>query len=196
MAEPRRHPDLCAVVLAGGKSRRMGTNKAFVLVAGVPIISRLIDEARLLTDEVRISANDPAPYEPFGVPVISDIHPGQGPLAGLHAGFASTRRSFVLLLACDLPRARAEWLERLVALADAWDAVIPRTSDGRVHPLCAVYKRNCLPALERNLQVGINKMTALFDDSSLRVLWLDGRAGGFHDADLVNINTPDDLASC
>src|SRR5438093_2993057 len=106
MAEPRPNPDLCAVVLAGGKSRRMGTNKAFVLVAGVPIISRLIDEARLLTDEVRISANDPTPYEPFGVPVISDIHPGHGPLAGLHAGFASPRRSFALLLACNLPPPR------------------------------------------------------------------------------------------
>ncbi|PYV16813.1 MAG: molybdenum cofactor guanylyltransferase [Acidobacteria bacterium] len=196
MAEPRRHPDLCAVVLAGGKSRRMGTNKAFILVAGAPIISRLIDEARLLTDEVRISANDPAPYEPFGVPVISDIHPGHGPLAGLHAAFASTRRRLVLLLACDLPHARAAWLEQLVALADPWDAVIPRTSDGRVHPLCAVYKRTCLPALERNLRAGVNKMTSVFDDSSLRVLWLECRAGGFRDTDLANINTPEDLASC
>jgi molybdopterin-guanine dinucleotide biosynthesis protein A len=101
----------------------------------------------------------------------------------------------VLLLACDLPRARAEWLRRVVDLGRQHDAVIPRTTDGRVHPLCAVYSRSCFPVVERNLSSGRNKMTDLFGTAPLRVLWLDGACGGFSDRDLHNINTPDDLAA-
>src|SRR5262245_60417147 len=195
MAHEELNPDLCAVLLAGGKSRRMGTDKALLRVGSTPMIARLIREVRQLTDEVRISAAAENDYASFGVGVIADLHAERGPLAGLHAGLVSTARAFVLLLACDLPGARADWLRRLVAFAPHHDAVIPRTDDGRVHPLCAVYSRRCLPQVEHNLAAGKNKMTALFDDGRLRVHWLDGATGEFCDRDLQNINTPEDLAA-
>jgi molybdopterin-guanine dinucleotide biosynthesis protein A len=195
MAREELHPDLCAVLLAGGKSRRMGTDKALLRVDGRPLIERLISECRRLTDEIRISAAAAGDYASVGVPVIPDIHAEHGPLAGLHAGLLATARSFVLLLACDLPGARAEWLRRMLAFTSQYDAVIPRTADGQVHPLCAVYSRSCLPEVEHNLASGKNKMTALFDGGRLRVLWLDGASGGFSDGDLRNINTPEDLVN-
>jgi len=195
MVREELNPDLCAVLLAGGQSRRMGTDKALLRVGSTPMIARLIAECRRLTDEIRISAAAGGDYASFGVPVVPDVHAEQGPLSGLHAGLLSTVRPFVLLLACDLPGARADWLRRVIAFAPHHDAVIPRTADGRVHPLCAVYSRRCLPAVEHNLASGRNKMTALFDGGELRVLWLDGASGGFADRDLHNINTPEDLAA-
>lgn len=172
----------------------MGFNKALVQVDGRPLIEKLADHARLSSNQVLICTNDPEPYASLKLPVVCDVFPGQGPLAGLHAALAHTRRPLVLLLACDLPNADNELWSRLVACAEGYDAVIPRTSDGRVHPLVAVYRRTCLPVAEANLRRGINKVVGLFGSSPLRVKWLDASEGHFQDSQLDNLNTPEDLA--
>src|SRR6266540_1117046 len=164
--------DLGAVILAGGISSRMGCNKALLPVGGVPSIQRLTHLLLPLTDQVFISANDPAPYAFLGLPVIPDIHAGQGPLAGLHAAMVRCDRPIMLLLACDLPCVKEPLLRKLIAEIDEQDAVIPMTSDSRVHPLCAVYRRTCFPLIERNLIEGKNKMTDVFQANSLRLRYL------------------------
>lgn len=187
-------PELCVAILAGGQSRRMGFNKALVQVDGRPLIQKLADHALLLSDQVLICANDPEAYTFLKLPVVCDVFPGQGPLAGLHAALAHTERPLLLLLACDLPNAVDELWRRLVACAEGYDAVIPKTSDGRVHPLSAVYRRTCLPVAEANLRRGINKVVDLFGDSALRAKWLSANEGHFHDSQFDNLNTPEDLA--
>jgi molybdopterin-guanine dinucleotide biosynthesis protein A len=186
---------LAAVVLAGGRSRRMGTDKALISLGGMTLIERVAAEAALVAAEVWISANDPAPYRFLGRPVIPDRFPGRGPLAGLDAGFASSEQPAILLLACDLPNVRAPWLAALAGSLSGWDAVLPVTSDGRLHPLCAVYGRTCRSAVERNLRAGIHKMTAIFDAGELRLRRLGGSEGGFRDTDLANLNSPADLSA-
>jgi molybdopterin-guanine dinucleotide biosynthesis protein A len=188
-----RSADLCAVILAGGQSRRMGRNKALLEVESSPLIARLARQALRLTNQVFISSIDAGAYEFLGLPALPDLYPGQGPLAGLHAAFNNTDRPLVLLLACDLPALHDVMLRRLLEFSEGHDAVIPRTTDGRLHPLCGIYRRTCLKTLEQNLRRGINKMTDLFRDGSLRVKLVDGRDGRFDDSDLRNLNTPEDL---
>jgi molybdenum cofactor guanylyltransferase len=188
-----RNAGLCALILAGGQSRRMGCNKALILVEGRPMIARLAEQALRLTNQVFVSSNEAGVYDFLGLPALPDLYPGQGPLAGLHAAFMGTDRPLVLLLACDLPALHDVMLRRLLELSEGHDAVIPRTTDGRLHPLCAIYRRTCLISLEQNLGRGINKMTELFRDGSLRVKFVDGCDGLFDDSDLRNLNTPEDL---
>ncbi len=186
-------PDLCAVILAGGESRRMGVNKALLILRGRPLVRTVLEAAEQLTDQVYISTNDPSSYRFLGLHAVRDVFPGQGPLAGLHAVMLQSPRSLFLLLACDMPNLNPTWLRRLVELSAGFDAVIPCSSDGGRHPLCAVYRRSCLPQIETNLHKGIFKVTDVFATGGLRVRWLDGEEGGFSDRDLANINTPADL---
>ncbi len=184
---------ICGVVLAGGKSLRMGRDKALLEVHGQSLIARAVGELSLLTDEILISANDPDRYRSLGLPVIPDVYPRQGPLAGLHATMDRTQRPLLLLFACDLPRVGARLLARLVELAPGFDAVIPRSSDGIVHPLCAVYRRTTFRHIENALVRQLNKMTGFLDDPSLKVRWIGPEEGGYVDEDLINLKSPKDL---
>ncbi len=185
--------DVCAVILAGGRSRRMGFNKALLDLDGRPLISVVIDRVRPLTDRILISSNDEASYRFLNFPVVPDRFMDCGPLAGFHASMLSNISSLYIMLACDLPNLQSPVLSNLVSLADGVDAVIPRTEDGVVHPLCAVYRRTCLPSIERALQRGTNKVVETFLNDTLVVRWVGPDEGQYREADLANINTPEDL---
>jgi molybdopterin-guanine dinucleotide biosynthesis protein A len=187
--------DLCAVILAGGQSRRMGFNKALLPIQGRPLIQFILERVRPLTDQVLVSANDPGPFEFLRLPVVADVFEGQGPLAGLHAAMLHSARLQFLLLACDLPNLHEAMLHRLAASVGDFDAVVPRTSDGAIHPLCAVYRRTCLPVIETNLRRGMNKVADVLLSPHLRVKRLGPEEGEFSDLDLTNLNTPSDLAN-
>ena len=171
----------------------MGRNKALIPIEGRPLVSRIVEAALPLTDSVWIAANDAEPYRFLGLPVVADAYPDRGPLAGLEAALRAAGRDLMLALACDLPAIRTELLEGLVAAVADWDAVIPRTEDGRTHPLTAVYRQTCLPRIRAHLEANLNKVTDIFKDNGLRVRWLSPAEGGFAAADLTNLNEPADL---
>jgi molybdopterin-guanine dinucleotide biosynthesis protein A len=185
--------DICAVILAGGQSRRMGVNKALLEIGGKPLIRILIDCILPVTGRILISSNDTESYGFLDFPVIPDHFPGNGPLAGFHSAMLHTSCPLYIVLACDLPRLKTPLLQSLVALAEGFDAAVPRTRDGIIHPLCAVYRRTCLPSIERALARGANKVIRTFLDDRLAVRWVTPEEGRFKDSDLVNINTPEDL---
>jgi molybdopterin-guanine dinucleotide biosynthesis protein A len=185
--------DVCAVILAGGQSSRMGCNKALLDMGGAPLIRILIDRIRPVTDNILISSNDRQSYGFLNFPVIPDLFPGHGPLAGFHSAMIRDSCPLYLILACDLPNLKTPLLQRLVSIAEGFDAAIPRTSDGLAHPLCAVYRRTCLPSVEFALSRGANKVIETFLHDSLSIRWVDPDEGQFKDADLANINTPEDL---
>jgi len=189
----RNASDLCAVILAGGKSSRMGSNKALLDFGGRPLIGVLADRVRLITNRILISSNDPACYEFLNLPVIPDHHRDRGPLAGLHAAMLWNECSLYIVLACDLPNLRAPLLRKLTSLVKGYDVAIPRTRDGIAHPLCAVYRRTCLPTVENSLLRGVNKMIEILEEPSLSIRWVESEEGGFEDDDLANITTPEDL---
>jgi molybdopterin-guanine dinucleotide biosynthesis protein A len=184
--------DICAVILAGGKSSRMGSNKALLDFGGQPLIALLVERIRPLTDQILISSNDPSHYKFLNLPVIPDRYQGHGPLAGLHAAMICNDCALYIAIACDLPNLRAPLLRKLISLAEGYDAAIPRSSDGLAHPLCAVYRRTCLPALEDSLLKGTNRVLTVLE-SALSIRWVDPKEGQFKDEVLANINTPEDL---
>jgi molybdenum cofactor guanylyltransferase len=172
----------------------MGCNKALLKVGGQPLIQILVNRIRPLTDRILISSNDRSAYKFLDIPVIPDHFSGHGPLAGIHSAMLSDISPLFLVLACDLPNLQEFFLRNLISLATGFDAAIPRTRDGLAHPLCAIYRRTCLPSMERALERGANKVIENFLDSSLSIKWVDPDEGQFEDADLANINTPEDLS--
>ncbi len=163
MSSDQTQSDISAAVLAGGKSVRMGTNKALVpLSPGGPTMLELVLGAlRAVASDLFVVASERPAYGRFGVPVVPDRFPGTGVLGGIATALHHARHDRCLVVACDMPLLNPELLRILVTMispADAADAVVPRTvarsrqgSDVTFQPLHAVYHRRCLPAIERAL---------------------------------------------
>jgi molybdopterin-guanine dinucleotide biosynthesis protein A len=174
----------------------MGCDKALLRLGGQTVVQLLAQRLHEFTDQVLLSTNEPAAYSFLGLPAVADRYPGCGPMAGLHAGLLHTTRSLVLVLACDLPAVTPHLLRRIIDGAEGFDAVVPMTSDGLLHPVCALYRRTCLPVIERNLHSGENQMLGLFDSRELRVMRLSPADGNFVDADLMDVDSPEDYLQC
>ncbi len=186
--------DVAAVLLAGGRSDRMRREKALLALQGVPVVQLLADRLREITDEVMISTNDPSAFAFLGLPSVADRYEGRGPLAGIQAALHRTARPWVLALACDLPGVGTSFLRNLIAARPGSDAVIPVTSDGGLHPTCALYHQRCLPAMDRNLAAGANKLILLIEEPGLRLFRFRLEERRFSDAELFDVNTPEDFA--
>ena len=185
--------EICAVILAGGKSRRMGQNKALINLGGRPLAEIMAERALQLTNNVFISANAPEIFNFLPFLVVPDLLPEQGPLSGLHAVMSGHVYTLYITLACDLPGLPVSLVSSMLGVSEGFDAVIPRTSDGMAHPLAAVYRRTCLPVIEDALRKKANKVIDILPCAGLRIRWMDPGEGDFADEDLANINTPEDL---
>lgn len=189
-----RFPGLSAAILAGGKSRRMGSNKALLEVAGVGILRRTADLLRPLVDDLFLVADDPAPYAGLGLPVLPDRHPGRGAVGGIHAALLHAAHPAVLCVACDMPHIAAGVLELLLSTDTAGvDALVPRVG-GRPEPLLAVYRRSALPGFERAIASG--RLRVLDALEGLRVRHVEEPELARTDPGLrsfLNVNTPAEL---
>jgi molybdopterin-guanine dinucleotide biosynthesis protein A len=181
-----------AAILAGGQARRFGgRDKSEVRVGGRRILERQLDELRQLTDDILLVGA--RPHEDIaGIHRVTDRVPDSGPLGGLDAALAAARDDCLIIVACDMPFVTAAFLERLVALSDPVDAVVPRTERG-YHPLCAVYRRSCHPAVRRRLVERRLKMLELFEDLRVHVVERDDVLLFGGERLLANVNTPDEL---
>jgi molybdenum cofactor guanylyltransferase len=181
---------ITAFILAGGRSSRMGSEKAFLELAGRPLLAHSLDLARSVAAEVRI-VGDPNKFAAFGA-VVQDLYSGCGPLGGIHAALAGSSTDWNVILGVDLPFVSARFLHYLVAEAQASGAVVTVPSaNGYLQPLCAVYRKELCMAAERALSAAKNKVDALFSEVSLRVLGEDELASaGFHPSIFRNLNTP------
>ncbi len=143
-----------AVILAGGKSSRMGQDKAFVEVGGSSLLARQIALVRELgAGEVFISGREGVDYSAFGCRVLMDKFPDAGPLAGIERALDVCTTPLVLVLAVDMPAMGATTLRRLIANCDGVRGVIPKTKDG-IEPLAAVYPKLAMNKLNLELQFG------------------------------------------
>ena len=174
---------LSVAILAGGDARRFGgRDKSALVVDGLTTLERQISELSRVTPDLRVIRRE------------DDLVPGCGPLGGLHAALNSARGDALFLVACDMPFVTAALAAYLLMLAGDADAVVPRTDRG-YHPLCAVYGRACLPAVERRLAERRLKMLDLLHDLRVREVTADdlGRFGNC-DRLLANVNTPAEYA--
>ena len=175
-----------AVILAGGKSRRMGTCKALLPWQGKPLIAHIAGELACF-ETVWVSANDPAIAAAAGLPCVQDIYPDAGPLAGLHAAMHATEKEYLLCVPCDLPNFRQELVwELMKKFPEHGQGIFCRDSTGRIHPLCGVFHRSLLEPLPRQLERKSYRVMALMDQISYAVL---DTAPLFPDSLFDNMNT-------
>lgn len=178
-------------VLAGGKSSRMGRNKALMDVGGIPIIQRVADALVKAANRVTVIANTPEDYGFLRLPIREDLVTGIGPLGGLYTALRIAETDACFVLACDLPMVRPELLRRLAEEAAGVDAVVPRTADGS-HPLCAVYARTGLPAAEAQIHAGEYRILRFLE--RIRTRWAGPEVWTSVDPEglsFTNVNTPE-----
>ena len=173
------------IVLAGGHSSRMGSDKCFLDLDGRPLIARLVEALAPRFDQVIISANQPERFAFLGYPVVPDMLPGAGPLAGVAAALRASRNDLAMVVPCDLPEPDPELVERLLWAAATADGAVP-TSAGQPEPLFAAYRRSLAPLAEDALRQGERRIRALYPRCRIRMLEIGARWS------LTNLNTPDD----
>jgi molybdopterin-guanine dinucleotide biosynthesis protein A len=183
---------LTAFVLAGGKSSRMGTDKAFLEFSGRSLLGNALELARAVTAEVRI-VGDPVKLSSFGT-VVPDVYRDRGPLGGIHAALASSDAELNLIIAADLPLLDVRFLKHLIDIAGNYDALVtvPRVH-GHYEPLCAVYRKEFGAFAGEALAENRNKVDALFSTIAVQLVSDDElTTGGFSPTMFRNVNTPDD----
>jgi molybdenum cofactor guanylyltransferase len=182
-----------AFVLAGGKSSRMGQDKAFLPFEGRTLLARALETASEVAPNPWI-VGSPAKFAVFG-PVVEDVYPEQGPLGGIHAALSQTATDLNLMVAVDMPFLQPDFLSFLIAQARTTGAmaVVPRTTKG-LQPLCSIYRHSFAEIAERALRDGKNKITLLFSEVQTRVIELEElKRNGFAEEMFRNLNTPEDL---
>jgi molybdopterin-guanine dinucleotide biosynthesis protein A len=184
--------NVSAVILAGGNSSRMKSNKALLPFCGELFIERIYRQMSSIFRDVILVTNTPELYRFLPCPTIPDIFPGMGSLAGIHAGLSNSETPYVFVVACDMPHLNEALIRRLLTEIDGQDVVIPE-SDGGLEPLHAVYGKSALPVLEEALSMGNRKIVACCNSLSTTVIPRDevGKIDpGF--LSFRNINTPED----
>jgi molybdopterin-guanine dinucleotide biosynthesis protein A len=185
-------PPVSVFIQVGGRSSRMGQNKALLPLSGQTCIERVLAVANHISPQVTIVTNDPQPYQFLGCPLISDTYRGIGPLGGLHAAVQHAPTHWALILACDLPFITVGLLRHLIQQADAYDAVVPRSEDGRFQPLCALYARSCLAEVVRLIESGEAKPRALFSRVKTRIVeWSEINSLPGAELFFFDMNTPE-----
>ncbi|MEH2013013.1 molybdenum cofactor guanylyltransferase [Nostoc sp.] len=190
---------LTAIVLAGGKSSRMGQDKALIPIQGVPLLQRVCGIAQSCADTVYVVTPWPERYQDLLLPGCQFIREvplskeslAHGPLVGFSQGLAEVQTEWVLLLACDLPRLRVEvlqdWVTRLDSVGDNAIAALADHPKGW-EPLCGFYRRRCLPQLLEFINGGGRSFQEWLRQYPVEVLPLP------EPEMLFNCNTPQDLA--
>jgi molybdopterin-guanine dinucleotide biosynthesis protein A len=184
---------ITAFILAGGRSQRMGTDKAFLSYRNEPLIRGPIRVCQSVTTDVRI-IGEPARYACFGLPVIPDSGESLGPLSGIHTALQHSAARFSSILACDMPLMPPEFFRLMLLKLPGPDAVVMRFNDGAVEPLCGIYSSTCLPVIEQNLTNGKLKVTDLLSQVVVEYITEEElHAQGMSRQIFTNVNTPDDL---
>ena len=186
---------LSVAIIAGGKSVRMGRDKAFVKLAGKPLIQHVIERSRDLGQtETILIANQPERYRHLGLPVFSDVCPNKGSLGGIYTALTYAQSPHTLVIACDMPFIKPELLRFMIAqISDDIDIVAPRVG-GYPQGLHAIYSQSCRQPIRKQLEANRLKVIRFYD--RMRVRYLDEADYEPYDVDgrsFVNLNTPEEL---
>lgn len=186
---------MASIVLAGGRSRRMGVDKALLRLDGQTLLERAVTVAAAVSAPVFVVADRAHRYSIANATVVADERPGEGPLGGILAGLRAAGAGCHLVVACDMPHLSAPLLTHLLDLCSAeTDAVVPRLA-GRPEPLCAVYAAAAAARLRAQLDSGERAVHRSLE--ALRVRWVEEDEIRRFDADLRSVenwNEPGDVA--
>lgn len=183
------------IILAGGKSRRLGVDKALVELSEGrgSLIQSVVGRVSALCEEVIVVTNSPGHYASLPVRFVPDVYLDHGSLGGIYSGLQAATCEFGLVVACDMPFLNDGLLQHMLAQPRDYDVLIPRL-DGHLEPLHAIYRKSCLPHMLCLLNAGNFKIIDFFD--LVRVHYVDDDIVRRFDPDLLsffNVNTPSQL---
>lgn len=188
---------MTGVILTGGKSSRMGQDKALLSIGGVQLIRRILDVFGTLFDEILVVTNKTGRHAGSGYREVTDIIPDCGPLGGIYTGLSYASSDRIFVASCDLPFIKESTVKIVISEPVSYDIVVP--DDGRrLHPLHAVYSRKCTPYIRKWLDNGFYNVTKFINEVeglSVRKVQISEIAAV--DPDLksfFNMNTQADLA--
>lgn len=182
-----------AIILAGGKSSRMGEDKALMRFGDRPLLQRVVDELRPHFEDLILVTNHPEQHLHLpDIRIVTDVEPGQGPLGGIFAGLLASRGAHNLVVGCDMPFLNHLLLDYLWSLRTWGDVVVPLTHEA-LAPICAVYDRAVLPTIADALHAGERRVMGLYPRLKVHYVREDELLP--YDPDLRslrNLNTPED----
>lgn len=182
------------IILAGGKSSRMGVNKALLEINGKTVIETICDELDSIVNNIIIVTNSFEDYQFLGRKMVKDEWREMGPLAGIHAGLSASETKLNLIVACDMPFISAELGNILLEQLLAYDAVVPEIS-GQLHPLFAAYQKDVKKEIENALEQNKLRIRGIFQHLHVKMLnetELKNLDYNIDEADIFNMNHPNE----
>jgi molybdenum cofactor guanylyltransferase len=183
---------MTGIVLSGGKSSRMGKEKGLCLLQGKPLIEYSIELLKQFCETIKISSNN-ADYDYFGHQIVKDKITGIGPAAGIYSCLLASGDNENFVLSCDTPMVSIE-LIRVILSDDIKnrDALIP-VYNGFPEPLCALYRKSCLPAFAESIKDGQYKIQDILKKVNVNFVELTQSDSIIHPLSFTNVNTPEDI---
>jgi molybdopterin-guanine dinucleotide biosynthesis protein A len=188
-------PAFSIALSAGGKSSRMGRDKGLLPFMGKPLYAYILGQLRGASDDIFLIANDERGYGQSKTPVFADKIPNIGALGGIYSALSYAQYDLCLVLACDMPFISLPIIDQLRSAVSDFDVAIPQLGPGLLEPFRAIYRKTCLPVIEKAIKDGERKATAFLP--MVRTFFLPAELLTQLDPGLesfLNINTPADLA--
>ena len=179
---------ITGIILAGGKSSRMGKEKGLLELNGITFTEHIIETLKPVCNQIIIIANKKE-YEQFGYTVYGDLVKDCGPVAGIYTGLAHSKTNINIILSCDIPFVTTELLQFLLRGSKNYDVTIP-AYNGKTGPLTGIYTKSCLPVFREQLDQKQLKLHQVLKHLKVRVVEVKDR---FPEEVFYNIKTPDDL---
>jgi molybdopterin-guanine dinucleotide biosynthesis protein A len=181
---------ITGIVLAGGKSKRMGTDKTFAKLNGKPLIQHALDLLSPFCNHIIISSNNPE-LKKFGFPVIHDDIPDCGPIGGIYSCLKKSETEWNLILSVDSPKVKPEFIQLLINQTKNYDAIVPVHNNGK-EPLIALYHKKSLSKIKKAINSGAYKMHSLLSELQVNYVDAQGWVNQFPNI-FQNINKQEDL---
>ena len=179
-------------ILAGGKSSRMGRDKALLEIDGKPFIHRIAETLRQIFNHVVIISDHGENYKFLNLPIYDDVYKNCGPLGGIHSALTHSTTKSVFIVPCDIPFLSPD-VVRSILFSHGYPAAPVPTALGCIQPLCGVYTRRCLPLLEKHLKRGQFKVHRFLEGSDAAFVSLPDRTDGEISSLIANINSVEEF---
>ena len=183
---------ITGIILAGGKSSRMGSDKGLTLFNNKPLINYVIDVLQPLCEKIIISANN-SEYDKFGYDVINDIVPDSGPMGGIYSALLHSTTDVNIVLSCDSPFVKTQTFEYLMEQYDNADICVPMQSSGKYEPLCGIYKKSVIPYFKEFIENKNYKIPMVFEIVKFQEVKITENNEFFNFQTFRNLNSKEDI---
>ena len=181
------------IILAGGKSSRMGEDKGLVLLNGKPMVQYIIEALKEVVSDIIIISNNES-YTKFGIPVYADIIKDKGPVGGIYTGLYNSTTELNFCISCDVPMISSDFILWLLKRSGKSYITIPMYKD-KVHQMIGVYSKQVLSNFKESTEKGHLKLSQVNSDMACEIIDIEKEYANFDELIFSNINTKNELRS-